>query len=466
MPVHRIKKGLDLPIAGEPNQQIDEAATKCTRVAIMADDFPGMKPRMLVNEGDTVKRGQPVFEDRKNPGVFYTAPGAGRVIGVNRGAKRALQSFVVHLSESEQAGTPGADEIQKLEAHTGKDPDALSREEIVGLLVESGDWTAFRTRPFSKVPAVDSAPAAIFVNAMDTNPLAADPEVVLAERREDFAAGLKIVARLTEGKTYLCVKAGSKLGSGLDAKVEVHEFAGPHPAGTAGVHIHTIAPVSRARTVWTIGYQDVAAIGHLFDKGELDVRRVISLGGPVLKQPRLLRTRLGASIDDMLPASELQDGLAEGDYRQVSGSVLSGKTAQGHIFGHLGRFHYQVSVLKEGREREFLGWLAPGSDKFSIIPTFISVLTGGGKRFAMNTSTNGSPRAMVPSGMYERVMPMDILPTFLLRSMMVGDVEEAEKLGILELDEEDLALCTFVCPGKMNYGPVLRANLTTIEKEG
>lgn len=470
MPVHTISKGLDLPIAGGPEQVIDAGTPKCTRVAIVADDYPGMRPRMLVGEGDTVKRGQQLFEDRKNPGVFFTAPGAGRIIGIHRGDKRALKSVVVHLSEAEQAGKLDADSCQRFASFGGKPVAELSRDEVVALLLESGLWTALRRRPFSKVPAVGETPFALFVNAMDTQPLAPNPEVVIEPRREDFERGLQALTRLTTGKTFLCVAAGSALAKGWEkAKVEVHEFRGPHPAGTTGLHVHTLAPVSRQRAVWSIGYQDVLAVGQLFRDGTLDVERVVSLAGPIVKEPRLVRSRLGASLDELLPREELKevDGkpLGENDYRLISGSVLSGKRGVDHILGFLCRYHTQVSALKEGREREFLGWLAPGADKYSTLPIFISKLLGK-KSFDFTTATHGSPRAMVPIGMYERVMPMDILPTFLLRSLLVGDVETAEELGVLELDEEDLALCTFVDPGKTNYGPILRANLDRMEKEG
>ena len=471
MTLHRIHKGLDLPVVGEPRQEIDGDSPKVTRVAIVADDYPGMKPKMLVKEGELVKRGQPLFEDRKTPGVVYTAPGAGKVLGVHRGDKRALQSVVIHLSESEQAGSVADDELVAFEKFTGKAPSEVSREEVVALLVESGVWPVLRKRPFSKVPDIDGKPFALFVNAMDTNPLAAKPELAVEERKADFNAGLAVLSKLTDGTTYLCVAPGSPIAHGLSAKVQVEEFAGPHPAGTTGLHMHTLAPVSRKRECWSVGYQDVLAVGHLFKTGKLDVQRLVAVAGPPVKNPRVIRTRLGASLDELVRAEDLKPGpngapLGPNDYRLISGSVFSGKRAVDHILGFLGRYQVQVSVLREGHEREFLGWLVPGMNKFSVIPTFLSAWLGGKKKFEFTTTTNGSPRAMVPIGMYEEVMPLDILPTFLLRSLMVGDVERAEELGALELDEEDLALCTFVCPGKTNYGPILRANLNTIEKDG
>lgn len=459
MSLHKITKGLDLPISGDPIQVVREVRQP-TRVAIMADDFPGMRPGMKVKEGETVRRGQPLFEDRTRSGVIHTAPGAGRVIGVYRGARRALQSVVIDLSDAERSGTPNDSEIVAFESYSGRKADELSRDEIVALLAESGEWTAFRARPFNRTPATDTEPSAIFVTAMDTNPHAPLPEVVLAKRKADFDRGLAIIAKLTSGKTYLCVDPTSEIEKGLTADVTVEHFTGPHPAGTAGVHIHTLDPVSRSKTVWSIGYQDVAAIGSLFATGQLSVSRIVSYAGPPVADPRLIETRRGAYIDDIV-----DEDFGDIEVRVIAGSVLSGKKAMGNIFGFLGRFDQQISILREGRERVFMGWLTPGADAFSTIGIYVSKFFPK-RRFDFSTSTNGSPRAMVPIGMYERVMPMDILPTFLLRSMLVGDLERAEELGVLELAEEDLALCTFVCPGKTNYGPVLRRNLELIEKEG
>ena len=459
MAVHEIDKGLDLPIEGAPIHIVRDDALP-TRVAVMADDFPGMKPAMRVEEGQAVTRGQPLFEDRKCPGVLHTSPGAGRVLAIHRGARRALQSVVIDLSESERAGSPVDADFATFQAHLGPSPDSYDRQQIVDLLVESGQWAGFRTRPFSKVPSPGSTPHSIFVTAIDTNPLAPLPDAVVAPRREDFLRGLEVVSKLTDGATWLCTPAHTDIAEGIPAGVSVERFNGPHPAGNAGLHIHLLDPVGRHKTVWSIGYQDVISIGRLFATGRLCIERIISIAGPAVADPRLVRTRLGASIDELAG----EEG-GEEEVRRISGSVLSGKAASGDAFGYLGRYDLQITVLREGRERIFMGWLTPGLNAFSTLPIYLSRLLPK-KRFSFTTTTNGSARAMVPIGMYERVMPMDILPTFLLRSLLVGDIEEAEKLGALELAEEDLALCSFVCPGKTDYGPILRRNLEMIEKEG
>lgn len=444
----KIKKGLDLPIEGAPKQEIADASA-ATRVAILGEEYVGMRPTMHVQVGDVVKKGQVLFEDKKNPGVKFTAPAAGEVVEVNRGAKRVLQSVVIKMNGSDAVTFDkiAADQIA-----------SATREQLQSILVESGMWTAFRTRPFSKSPKLDSVPSSIFVTAMDTNPLAADPAVIIAERQDDFVNGLKALTQLSGGKTYVCKAAGASVATG-DAAVDVEEFGGPHPAGLPGTHIHFLDSAGMNKTVWHINYQDVMAIGALLTSGELDNRRVISLAGPAATNPRLVRTVMGADLTE-LTASEQVDG----EVRVISGSVLSGTTAMG-VHGFLGRFHTQVSLLKEGREKKLFGWILPGSNQHSVTRAYLGHLSGG-KKFDMTTTTNGSERSMVPIGNYERVMPLDIIPTLLLRDLISGDTDGAQTLGCLELDEEDLALCTYVCPGKYNYAPILRDCLTTIEKEG
>ncbi len=444
-----IKKGLDLPIEGAPSQVIhDGSAVK--RVAVLGEEFIGMRPTMHVRVDDQVKKGQVLFVDKKNPGVKYTAPASGVVKEVNRGAKRVLQSVVIEVNGSEQ---------ETFASFSAGELASLDRAKVQEVLVESGQWPALRTRPFSKVPALDSTPSSIFVTAIDTNPLAADPAIVIAEQAEAFEAGLAVVSRLTDGKVFVCKAPGATVPSSSVAQVEVHEFGGKHPAGLVGTHIHHLDAVSASKQVWHLGYQDVIAFGKLFLTGEIFTDRVVALAGPTVKNPRLIKTQLGASTDDII-AGELEDG----ENRVISGSVLSGTTASGpHAF--LGRYHTQITALLEGREKELFGWIAPGAKKFSVTRTFLSHLAPS-RLFKMTTSTGGSSRSMVPIGNYERIMPLDILPTLLLRDLIAGDLDGAVSLGALELDEEDLALCTFVCPGKYEYGPILRERLTTIEKEG
>jgi len=445
----KIKRGLNLPITGAPKQQIGDGRAVST-VAVLGPDYVGMKPTMAVGVGDQVKLGQVLFSDKKTPGVVYTSPGCGRVTSVNRGAKRALQSVVVELAGDE------AEEFAKYDEAGLED---LDTEKVKENLVRSGLWTALRTRPFSKVPPPDSTPHSIFVAAMDTNPLAADPSVVIAERPEDFVRGLKVLSRLTPEKIFLCKAPGAEIPGGDLSYVTTAEFAGPHPAGLAGTHIHFLDPVGREKTVWYLNYQDVMAIGSLFVSGRLNTARVVSLAGPAVKNPRLIRTRLGACTEDLVKGE-----LIEGENRVVSGPVIAGHQAAGPL-AYLGRYHLQVSALAEGRQRDFFGWLGPGFKKFSVTNTMASCLSPGAK-YPMTTAAFGRRRAIVPIGAYEKVMPLDILPTFLFRALETGDVEQAEALGCLELDEDDLALCTFVCPGKIDFGPMLRRTLTTIEKEG
>lgn len=459
MGFYKIKKGLDLPILGAP-QQVIEDGPPVRHVALLGADYVGMKPTMSVDEGDVVRRGQLLFEDKKTAGVRYTAPAAGKVKAIHRGDRRAFVSLVIELDDAETSGSGEKAPAVSFESFTGKDVATLSREQVRDLLLESGLWVALRSRPFSRVADPAEVPHSIFVTAMDSNPLAAQADVVLRGKEADFERGVRALARLTEGKVYVCKRAGSSVPVPDGGRFEGAEFSGPHPAGNVGTHIHLLDPVSRQKTVWHLGYQDAVAIGRLFASGQLSSERVVALAGPQVQRPRLLRTLLGASTLE-LTAGEL----VAGENRIISGSVLSGSTAQDELVGYLGRYHQQVSVLREEREREFLGWMLPGAGKFSIIPAYLSRLFGG-KRYAFGTSNQGSPRAMVPIGMYERVMPLDLMPTFLLRALYMGDMERSEELGCLELDEEDLALCTFVCPGKTEWGPYLRKVLTTMEKEG
>lgn len=445
----KLKKGLDLPITGAPEQVIRDQKDTST-IAVLGIDYVGMKPTMMVRVSDEVKLGQVLFTDKKNPSVKYTSPGSGRVIAIRRGEKRALLSVVIELS---------GDEEITFNSYTPDQLVSLEREKIVEQLLESGSWTALRARPFSKVADPDTTPHSIFITAMDTNPLAPSIEKILEGQDEDFRNGLQVLSKLTDGKLHLCKSPGANIpGADLD-NLSVEEFSGPHPAGLVGTHIHFLDPVGRQKTVWYIGVQDVVAFGKLFTTGKIAVERIVALAGPAVKEPRLIKTRIGASLADVT-ARELNGE----DNRIVSGSILSGHAADEAV-GFLGRYHQQISVLAEDRERRLLGWLDPGLNLFSVKNIVLSKLTPK-KKFNFSTSTNGEHRPIVPSGNYGQVMPLDLLPLFLMRALAVDDVEEAERLGCLELDEEDLALCAFVCPSKLDFGPLLRRNLTIIEREG
>lgn len=447
----RTRKGLDIPIAGAPEQVIHEGPSVGS-VAVLGRDYRGRKrlPTVLVEEGDRVSLGQPLIRGKHYTDIVTTSPGAGVVKAIQRGQRRALLAIAIRLD---------GDGEETFNAYPRQELATLNPDQVKQNLLASGLWLALRTRPYSMTADPAEEPDAIFVTAMDTNPLAADPAVIIAAARDDFVAGLRVVAKLTAGPVFLCRATGAEFPAGEDPSTRVAEFEGPHPAGLVGTHIHFLAPVSSRRTVWHLGYQDVIAFGRLFTTGRLSVERIASLAGPMVRHPRLIRTRLGASTTDLVRGQ-----LHGGESRVISGSVLSGHQAVG-AFSYLGRFHNQVSVLREGREREFFGWLSPGARKFSAARVLVSSLFRG-RRFDLSTSQNGSPRAMVPIGSFERVMPLDLLPTQLLRALVVRDTDTAQALGCLELDEEDLALCTFVDPGKYDYGPILRETLEQIRKEG
>lgn len=441
-----ITKGLDVPISGVPKMQIEQAPP-VRRVALLGSDYQDLKPTMLVAEDDYVSLGQPLAADKRHPKILYTAPAAGKVVAINRGERRAFLSLVIERSGNQENTFPAAtEEVEK-----------QSAEEIEKHLLNSGLWTSFRTRPYSKLPAPGSRPAALFITAIDTNPLAADPVLAIAARPAEFESGLQVLRRMTDGNVYLCKHPEAEIAA--PEGISIREFAGCHPAGLVGTHIHFLERVSHQRRVWYIGYQDVIAIGHLFRTGRLLPEKIIALGGPAVKNPRLISTLSGACLSELLA-----DQLLPGTNRVISGSVLNGHRAE-EAADFLGRYHDQVCVLREDRQRVFLGWAKPGFDQFSIKKVFASALRPR-RRLPMTTNRHGSLRAMVPIGAYEKVMPLTPHATWLLRSLLTLDTELAQGLGCLELDEEDLALCSFVCPGKIDYGLHLRQTLYKIEEEG
>jgi Na+-transporting NADH:ubiquinone oxidoreductase subunit A len=444
-----IKKGLDLPIVGSANHLV-EAGQPVQSVGVVGPEYIGMKPSMDVKEGDHVRKGQLLFTCKKNEGLRFTAPAAGTVKAIHRGYRRSFQSLVIDLDAQQ--------EHVAFENYQNKPVDQYTAQEVRALLIESGSWATIRQRPFEKVADVNGAPHSVFITAMDTQPLSPSPEIFINKHPQAFADGVRVLSQLTQGATYVCTRPNP--GFALpEAKQIVHAtFAGPHPAGNVGTHIHFLDPVFLGKYVWHVGYADVIAIGYLFQTGQLFTDRLIAIVGPNAKRPRMVETVVGARV------SELTHGITKEGSRLISGSPLHGYTAKEDL-DFLGPFHRQITILEEDTSRELLGWHAPGPNKFSVKNVFVAKLDPS-KEFEMTTAMHGSYRAMVPVGSFEKVMPLDILPTQLLRSLVAKDTDSAQDLGCLELAEEDISLLTFVAPGKVDFGPLLRENLITIEAEG
>jgi len=448
----RIRKGLDVPLAGVP-EQIVHTGNSIRHVALCGVDYTGLHPRLRVAVGDAVGLGQPLWQDKRDPVVCYPSPGRGVVTAINRGPRRVLDSVVVSLQDS------GATDLQ-FDALTPAQIEKLDRDQVADRMLRSGLWTAFRTRPFSRVPLSGSMPHAIFVTAIDTRPLAPDPAVVVARDVQHFTLGLGILSRLTSGRVWLCTAPEWNIDLPVIDRVYRADFSGPHPAGLAGTHMHFLEPAGPDRTNWHIGYQDVTALGRLFHRGTIDTGRVVALCGAGVSEPRLVTTRLGAALQELL-----SDNIHEPeDSRIISGSVLGGRSAAAAL-AYLGRYHDQVSVIREGGKSFVFGWSGFFQRRYTSAPLFAR-RTGHRQRRVFDTCENGRFSGMLPMHSFDRVMPLDILPSPLLRALLVKDTDGAQALGCLELDEEDLALCSFVCPAKNDYGAALRINLEQIEKEG
>jgi Na+-transporting NADH:ubiquinone oxidoreductase subunit A len=443
----KLRKGLDLPITGAPRPDVDRSQS-IKRVGIVGADYINLKPSIVVSEGDVVASGTAIMFDKNVPEAQIVSPIAGKVAQINRGARRKLISIVI---ETDEAASDAIDF-----SNVG---DATTREGLVERLCAAGLWTSFRTRPYSKVPEANAIPAAIYVTALDTEPLAGDPAVAIAEDAPAFEAGLKAVAQLSGGPTYLCQTNSDPLpGHDIDG-VDAVAFSGPHPAGLAGTHMHFLTPPLADKYVWTVGYQDVIVIGRLMLTGKYDASCIISLSGPACTDPRLVKTVAGASMDD-LTQSDVPDDLP---VRIISGSVLSGRSGEGET-AYLGRYARQITIIEEDKKQIPMGWIRPMASKYAVQPVLGSALSK--RAFPLTSNLNGGRRAMVPLGTFEQLMPQDFLPTQLLRSLLVMDTDQAQLLGALELDEEDLGLVGFSCPAKYEYGMALRDCLTKIEKEG
>jgi len=433
-----VKRGLDVPIGGRPEQRICPGPDPA-RVALLGLDYTDLRPSVRVQPGQRVAAGETLFVDRADSRVCYTAPGTGRIVEINRGARRSLVSIVIELE---------ADDAAARVELPGGEPAALSRKQICTTLLAAGLWPALRARPYGRVANPDGLPVALFVTAMDTNPLAADPRVVIAERADDFADGLAALARLAPA-TYLCTAPDAGLPCPSEEGLRAVQFAGKHPAGLAGTHMRYLQ--HEPGEVWQVGYQDVLAIGLLFRTGRVSNERVIALAGPGVGRPRLIRTRLGADLQTLL-AGEIEPAC-----RVIAGSVLSGR-ALTPVSGYLGRYQNQVTVLRDVAIDSAGG--APGNAFWrALFPR-----AGWGSAGILTAAAHGAPDGMLPVEDFDRVWPYAVPPAPLLRALLLRDTETASALGCLALVEEDLALCSYVCPGKLDYGEALRDTLREIER--
>ena len=435
----KTSKGLNLPISGTPDPIISDAPN-VTSVSLLANDFVGMKPTMMVKVGDIVKRGTKLFEDKKNPGIFFTSPAGGTVKDINRGDKRKFLSVEVEVSENEDA------EYFEYEN---------TSEGLAELLINTGLWNAFRTRPFNRTPKVESLPDAVFVNACDTNPLSVDPYFIIDQDRDDFKNGLEALTRLFSCPIH-CTYQNNNFEINVD-KINYCQVSGPHPAGLSSTHISQLYPVSINKIAWTINYQDIISLGYLLKNKSLRTHKIIALGGPSVFKPSLIRARISANID------QLTAGKIDNNSRVVSGSLIYGHASEG-IMNYLGFYDSIISAIPDEANDIFLNWLMPGSNLHSKLNVFSSSLLKPNK-FTFNVSLNGGDRAIVPVGSYDEILPMDILVPQLLKALVVGDIEQAVELGMLELAPEDLALASYICPSKYDYCSILANNLNNLYLE-
>lgn len=449
-----LKKGYDIKIAGRAERVLEELPVP-DFVALQPIEFRGIKPKLSVKEGDAVKVGTPLFTDKTRPDLNFVSPVSGTVEAIKRGERRVLLEVVVKNDKSYTA--------EALDSHSEEEAGKLNREQVIAQLLKGGLWPMVRQRPFSKIADAADTPRDIFISGMDTGPLAADPGFLLRNDTENFQLGVDLLGKLTDGAVHLSID--QKESEYQDVfrnvnNVELHRFKGPHPAGNVGVHIHHIAPLKRGDIVWYVNPVHVAVIGKFFKTGVFPAERIIAIAGSSLKERKYLKTMLGAPVTSLVDENNLQDT----DVRFISGNVLTGRKILSR--GYMGFYDSLLSVIPEGsKQKKLVEYALPGFDKESFSNTFASSLLGK-KEFVLDTRLKGGERAFVQSGSYEKVVPMDIYPVYLMKSILAEDIEEMEGLGILECDEEDLALCSYICPSKINFGGILRQGLDLIEREG
>ena len=439
----KLRKGLDISLQGEAAKTIVNAP-HAAEYAVSPLDFEGVTPKMLVKVGDKVEAGTPLFFDKKRPEILFTSPVSGTVAAVNRGEKRRILSVVVT-----------ADEEISYKRFSSLDLVKASREQIIELLLESGLWTMFIQRPYGVIASPSDKPKAIFVSSFDSAPLAIDYDFALAASQQPLQVGFDVLRRLTDGKVHLSYSADGQKPQVQG--VELHAFKGKHPAGNVGVQIHHIDPVNKGEKVWALNIQDVAIIGRLFLTGKVDYTRVIAVAGSCVAEPKYYRVVAGASVESIL-GGKLSDEHA----RIISGNVLTGRNVGKE--GFLALSANQITAIPEGDTYEMLGWAMPRFNKFSVSRAYLSWLMPW-RKYNLNTNMNGGERAFVMSDTYGKYLPMDIYPVHLIKACLAGDLDKMENLGIYEVVEEDLALCEFVCPSKIEIQQTLRNGINLMIKE-
>ncbi len=452
MAVYKIKKGLDIPINGIPKRETI-TVNPSALISARPTDFLGYRPKALVQEGDRVKRGQHLFFLKKFEEIKFRSPGGGVVKEIRLGPRRVVTDIVIELDSGEEE----EETFDKWEESKLKNTE---REHIIDHMLNGGIWPYLRQRPFGKIARPENVPQAIFINAMNTEPLTMDQSLYLGDRYEDFLWGVNVLRTLTEGKLYLILDGNRPEDFNALSKtpdIDIHHFKGPHPAGLTGVHIRLLEPVKPGKTIWYLKAADLVSVGSFFRTGRYPVERMISVGGPRIKNPVHCMTRLGVSFESLLA-----DNIDAGSSRIVSGSILSGRAAEMNDF--VGFYDWSCTVLPETDKREFMGWGMPGFHRYSALPLFASALMPW-KKYDLDTRKHGGVRAIVNIGAWEEVFPFDIHLSYLLRAILAEDIEEAESLGLLELTEEDVALCTFIDPCKIEIGKIIRQGLDQYENE-
>ncbi len=445
--VIKLKKGLDIPLKGKAERILIKPDMP-ELFAVKPSDFHGIRPKMLVHPDDPVKAGTPLFFDKYNPDVYFTSPVSGKIVEVNRGARRKILEVIIKKGD-----TMIYEEFGKA------DPLSLSSEEIVSRLLKSGLWPLLKQRPFGLIPKPEQRPRSVFISGFDTAPLAPDYDFVMKDSGDEFQAGINVLRQLTEGKVHLNVCGDYPLSSVYEnaTGVQLNYFSGPHPAGNPGVQIHHLDPIHKKGKVWHIAPQDVLILGRLFLNGVVDFSRTVALTGSEVLKPRYYKTVMGASVNTIL-----KDNVKKAGLRYISGNVLSGKKIPSD--GFIGFFDSQVTVIPEGNYHRFMGWADPGLDRFSASRAFFSWLMPS-RKYVHDTNYNGGPRAYVMTGEYEKVLPMDIIAQQLIKAIIVEDIDKMENLGIYEVIEEDLALCEYVCTSKTEVQSILRSGIEMMIKE-